>query len=360
MTKAVIVIVVLMTAMFLAIMPTTLSAGARRGVAIAAVQNNLAPVGALLLALLARAGDAVAQNNLAVLHMRGVGTSRDPMKAAELLNEAAASGLPRAQMNLMLLRASCDMSGRDDVLRRLEEFANGGDKRAASMAADCLSWFIPFNSRVEGMRRLLAMAEIATGGYDPDEELKFGWLLLTSARDLDGYGAEGDTVKSLLASMATHYLFRAAERGRPAAYEAISKIAAEHNQLLSDETLARRVAEKTPPEWIETAAAAGHPRSRCAVGVKFAKELAERNGRASDAERQKLADLFQTCLKDRDPRRVVFRDGKEQTAGHYRLFDVWMMEEEFLIQSPKYEDYDHDIVAQEDAVRVIVKLAQDL
>jgi TPR repeat protein len=360
MKKAVIVLAVVVAASLLAFVPTTLGAGARRMIAVAAVQNNLAPVGALLLAPLASAGDAVAQNDLGVLRMRGVGMARDPAEAARLLNAAAASGLPRAQMNLLLLRASCDMSERADTMRRLEEFARRGDKRAASFVADCLGWYIPFNNRVEGMRRLLAMAEIATGASDPDEELKFGWLLMKSVRDLDGYGAEGDALKPTLASASARYLLRAAEHGRPAAYEGISKIAAEQAQLLSDDTVARRVAAKTPPGWIEAAAAAGHPRSRCAVGVKFATQLADKKTRASDADRQKLADMFQTCLKDRDPRRVIFKDGKEQTAGYYRLFDVWMMDEEFLIQSPKYDDYDHDIVAQEDAVRVIATLAKDL
>jgi hypothetical protein len=359
MKKVVIVFAVVMAAILLAFMPTTLGAGTRRMIAVAAVQNNLAPVGAGLLAPLASAGDAVAQNDLAVLYMRGIGVGRDPLKAAELLHKAAASGLPRAQVNLLLQRASCDMSERLDTLRWLEEFAQAGDKRAASLAADCLGWYIPFNGRVEGIRRMLAMAEIATRDNDPDEELKFGWLLMKNIRDLDNYSAEGIALQPTVATASARYLLRAAEHGRPAAYEGISKLA-EERQLLSDETVAQRVAARTPAEWIEAAAAAGHPRSRCAVGIKFATVLAEKKTRASDADRQKLADMFQTCLKDRDPRRVIFRDGKEQTAGHYRLFDVWMMDEEFLIQSPKYDDYDHDIVAQEDAVRVIAKLAQDL
>ncbi len=359
MKKVLIVLAVVVTAIVLVSVPTTLGGSVRRMIAVAAVQNNLAPVGAWLLAPLASAGDAVAQNDLAVLHMRGIGVERDPLRAAELLNKAAAAGLPRAQMNLLLQRASCNMSEREDTLRRLEEFARSGDRRAASMAADCLSWYVPYNNRVEGMRRLLAMAEIATGGSDADEELKFGWLLMKSLSDLNDYGAEGIALRPTVATASARYLLRAAEHGRPAAYEAISKLA-EQPQLLSDEAVAQRVSARTPAEWIEDAAAAGHPRSRCAVGIKFATTLAEKKARASDADRQKLADMFQTCLKDRDPRRVVFKDGKEQTAGHYRLFDVWMMDEEFLILSPNYDDYDHDIVAQEDAVRVIAKLARDL
>jgi TPR repeat protein len=348
-----------LAAIALASAPTTFGADARRMVAVAAVQNGLAPVGAALLGPLAKAGDAVAQNDLGVLYNRGVGVAPDPLKAAELLNKAAATGLPRARMNLLLHRASCAMSERAETMRQLEIHARAGDRRAASIVADCLTWFIPYNNRLEGMRRLLAMAEIATGGGDPDEELKFGWLLLKSLPDLDGNSAEAGALKQSLALAAARYLFRAAEHGRPAGYEGISKLAADHAALLSGD-VAQQVAAKTASEWIEAAAAVGHPRSRCAVGVKFATALTEKRTRASDADRQKLADLFQTCLKDRDPRRVIFKDGKEQTVGHWRLFDVWMMDEAFLIESPRYDNYDHDIVAQDDAVRKIAELAQEL
>jgi hypothetical protein len=37
-----------------------------------------------------------------------------------------------------------------------------------------------------------------------------------------------------------------------------------------------------------------------------------------------------------------------------------MMDEAFLIVSPRYENYDHDFVAQRDAVRRIVSLAGNL
>jgi hypothetical protein len=113
-------------------------------------------------------------------------------------------------------------------------------------------------------------------------------------------------------------------------------------------------------EWIEVAAQAGHPKSRCAVGVTPATRLSADNVRATDADRKRLAELFQTCRKDRDPRQVIVRDGREQTVGHYRMFDVWMEDEAFLVQSPRYDNYDHDVVAQEEAVRRIASLARQL
>jgi TPR repeat protein len=360
MSKFLLAVVIVLGFVALAYTPVAIGVDTRRAVAVAAVQADLAPIGASLLAPLAEAGDPLAQNDLGVMHMRGSGVVRDPAEAARLLNAAAASGLPRAQMNLLLLRASCDMSERTGTMHRLEEFARDGDRRAASFAADCVSWFTTPNSRVDGVRRLLAMAEIATSTSDPDEELKFGWLLMKTARELDGYGDSVEMLKQAAATAAASYLLRAAEHGRAAAYEGISHIAASQANLITDEALARRVSAKTAPEWIEVAAAAGHPRSRCAVGVKFATELAAKKTRASETERRKLAGLFQTCLKDRDPRQVIFKDGREQTLGHWPLADVWKMEEGFLITSPKYDNYDHDIAKRDDAVARIANLAKDL
>jgi hypothetical protein len=37
-----------------------------------------------------------------------------------------------------------------------------------------------------------------------------------------------------------------------------------------------------------------------------------------------------------------------------------MQDEAFLVQSPHYDNYDHDIVAQEEAVRRIASLARQL
>ena len=360
MTKLLLLAAACIAAIAVTLTPLTFGAGARRAVAIAAIQADILPVGIALLAPLAEAGDAVAQNNLGVLYIRGAGVERDPVQAARLLNAAANAGLPRAQMNLVLLRNPCDTAGGTETVRKLQEYARAGDKRAASFVADCLIWFTNPNERIEGFRRLLAMAEIATRTGDADEELKFGWLLMKNVRDLNGYGSSVEPLKREVSTAAARYLLLAVEHGRAAAYEGISKIVGDYANLLTDETVAKRVAAKNAAEWIETAAAAGHPRSRCTLGVKFATQLAEKKTRASDADRQTLADLFQTCLKERDPRQVIFKDGREQTIGHWRLFDVWKMDDEFLITSPKYENYDHDIAARDDAVYRIAKIAQGL
>jgi TPR repeat protein len=342
------------------LLPNTFGAGQRRALAVAAVRLGAAPIGAALLRPLAEAGDAIARNDLGVLLNRGIDGKRDPVEAARLLNAAAAAGLARAQLNLLLLRVPCNTSQQALIIASLEGFARAGDRRAASIAADCLEPLIDLDSVVGGTRRLLAMADIATASSDPDEELKFGWLLLKRMRWLEGSGRAAEALRPRVARQAARYLFRAAEHGRASAYEGISVLAAEAAPLLEGDAVAARVAARSAAEWIEVAAEAGHPKSRCAAGVAFATRLAADTVRATDADRKRLAELFQTCLRDRDPRQIFVRDGREQTVGHYRLFDVWMADEAFLVQSPHYDNYDHAIVAQDEAVRRIASLARQL
>lgn len=337
--------------------PTTIGAWPRRAVAVLAVQWGWPEMGVALLKPLAKAGDPVAQNNLAVLYMRGVGTARDPAEAARLLNAAAASDLPRARMNLMMVReTSCTSSSRPDRSSKLEEFARKGDRRAASFAADCLTWPIPGS---DSYSRLLEMARIGTGSADPDEELKFGWLLLKTLDRVDNNIVRARAASGDLATAAATYLFRAAEQGRASAYEGISQIAAKYAGLITDDALSKRLAAKSAVEWIDAAAEAGHPRSRCVVGLRLATELAARNRRASDDDRQKVATYFETCMKDQDPRLMITRNGREQTLGYYRLFDVWKMESVFLITAPKYDNHDHDPAAQQTAASRIARLAKE-
>jgi len=340
--------------------PSSFGASQRRALGVMAVRLGAVPLGAGLLQPLARAGDAIAQNDLGVLLYRGIGDRRDPIEAARLLNAAAAAGLARAELNLLLLRAPCNTSERARTVAALEGFAQAGDQRAASIAADCLGAFIPIGAVVEETHRVLAMAAIATAAFDPDEELKFGWQLLKRLPQMDGYSSQADALKPRVAQEAARYLFRAAEHGRPAAYEGISRLAAEAAPLLAGDAVAERAAVRSPADWIEVAAQAGHPRSRCVVGVALATRLAAERAPASATDRKRLAELFQSCLKDHDPRQVIFKNGREQTIGHYRLFDVWMMDDAFLVASPHYDNYDYDVVAQQAAVRRIASLASQL
>ena len=340
--------------------PSRLGTSQRRALAVMVVRLGAVPLGAGLLQPLAAAGDAIAQNDLGVLLYRGIEDRRDPIEAARLLNAAAAAGLARAELNLLLLRAPCDTGERARTVAALERFALAGDRRAASIAADCLDTIARTGAVVEETHRLLAMAAVATAAFNPDEELKFGWHLLKRLRQLEGYGSQAESLKPQVAQEAARYLFRAAEHGRPAAYEGISQLAAEAAPLLVGDAVAERVAVRSSADWVEAAAEAGHPRSRCAVGVALATRLTAEPTGASATDRKRLAELFQSCLNDRDPRQVVFKGGRERTIGHYRLFDVWMMDEAFLVASPQYDDYDHDIVAQQEAVRRIAFLASSL
>src|SRR3954471_3786190 len=180
------------------LLPNTFGAGQRRALAVTAVQLGAAPIGAALLRPLADAGDAIARNDLGVLLNLGIGGKRDPIGAARLLNDAASAGLARAQLNLLLLRAPCSTGTQPSTIASLESFARAGDRRAASIAADCLVW----DGRPEGTERLLAMADIATGALDPDEELKFGWLLLNWVNRLEGGGRAAEALRPAVARQA--------------------------------------------------------------------------------------------------------------------------------------------------------------
>src|SRR5712675_2368949 len=136
----------------LVLSPVRFGADVRRAAGVKAVQLGLAPLGAAIFRPLARGGDAVAQNNLAILLNRGIGVARDPVEAARLLNAAATAGLGRAQVNLLLLRSPCDSGERSRALAALEGFARAGDRRAASFVGVCLSWSPDTVTRAAGAR----------------------------------------------------------------------------------------------------------------------------------------------------------------------------------------------------------------
>ena len=334
--------------------PTLAGADLRRAAAVAAIQSGLASLGVSLLTPLAAAGDASSQNNLAVLINRGIGAPRDPVAAARLLNAAANAGLPRAKMNLVLMRMPCDTNFREQALVRLEEFAAAGDRRAASFVADCLIWSFSSMDGAGMTRKMLAAAAIATQTGDADEELKFGWMLTNGLGQLAGSGL--DALMRTTAHAAAEYLFRAAEHGRPAAYEGLSKLAENYLALLGSDPLGLRLGVHSPAGWVETAANAGHPKSRCIQGVKLAARLSRDRAPAEDPDHARFQKFFETCLKERNPRQVIFENGKERTLGHDPLFDIWMKDDVFLAQPPRYENYDYDSAGREDALSQMVRL----
>ena len=77
-----------------------------------------------------------------------------------------------------------------------------------------------------------------------------------------------------------------------------------------------------------------------------------------NSDRQRFREYFDTCLRSRNPRQVIFRDGRERTFGHDPLFDVWMREDPFLLTSPRYDNYDHDIAGREDALVQMTRLME--
>lgn len=74
-----------------------------------------APSGRAALAQRAEAGDATAQHDLAIAYLTGKDGPKDPVKAAELLREAAIQGLASAQYNLAVLYETGQGVRKDDV-----------------------------------------------------------------------------------------------------------------------------------------------------------------------------------------------------------------------------------------------------
>jgi TPR repeat protein len=328
--------------------PTTFGADLRRTLAVKAVQGGMPALGVALLAPLADGGDAAAQNNLAVLLQRGIGAPHDAVKAAQLFNTAANSGLARAQMNLALLRTPCTTHDNLQIqmIAKLEAFARAGDRRAASFVADCISSASDFEA---ASRRLIEAATLATKSNDPDEELKFGRLLMDRMRRARGWGT--DHTRRETFRLAAGYLLRAADHGKPAAYEGLSLLRRELLDLLEPSPERDKVAAKDPAEWLDIAARSGHPKSQCTMGARLAAEVSHRFASMREAERQRIQEHFAACLKGRNPRQVVLLGGgKERMVGYDPLLDVWMWEDPFLVISPRYENYDYDTVARDDAL----------
>jgi TPR repeat protein len=252
-----------------------------------------------------------------------------------------------------LIRTPCDTQHTVQTIAKLEAFAGAGDRRAASFIADCLRLIRSTPTFSEGSRRLIAAAAIATASADPDEELKFGWLLMSQTDRVQGPGVDRiarDTVKA-----AATYLLRAAEHGRPAAYEGLSLLHRQFLHLLDPGPERDKVAARNPTEWIDLAAQAGHPKSRCAVGVRLATEMSQKAS-VDEATRKRFQEYFEACLRGRNPRQVIFRDGKERTLGHDPLFDIWMREDPFLVTSPRYENYNYDIAGRDDALAKMTRM----
>ena len=270
------------------LLPAMGMASASSGLAYLALSAGYPTLAATVLKPAASAGDPQAMNDLGVLRFRGVGVEADPAEAARLLSAAAATGLPRARLNLIVaVTPRCSaISKSKQMFEELEALAQGGDIFAASFAADCFGgkWLdMRFADETpHWAERLLKLAEIGGRG-DAEEKVKFAWLLVVAVRELDDQKslAAGDrAIADRLLHLAAR-LFVEARPDKPAAYYGLSALSGSYSDRLAKSPVVGDVMAHTAEGWLLAGAEAGHMISRCAVTTRALRTLC---GRADQGE----------------------------------------------------------------------------
>lgn len=262
-----------------------------------AVRADRPRIAVWLLRPLARRGDAIAQNNLAVLMFRQAVANRRATNiedAEELLRQAANQGLARAKLNavaIQLGRCRFDGTANARAALSLRNLLRNGDPIAGSQLLDCL-YFDDSRAKVTDVTGLIAgAADDVIATRSPDLMLKAGISILNFARAVprspaDADKADYDRTVGPLAEASKRLLFAAAEAGRPEAYEWLGILSQQLSQNLGDDQLSNAVRGKTIWGWIETAGKAGDWNSKCRVaetGLQHVRNSGAVSGEAYDA-----------------------------------------------------------------------------
>jgi hypothetical protein len=286
------------------------------------------------------ADEATAINNNAVLRWRSTEGALDAQDIKAAFRKAAASGLVRADLNLLLATDACD-----DVA--FEALAKRGDSRAASFAATCLAAKARSAGFSEDFKlagcpeRMLELARIATSDDKAAEHMKFGWLL-SELRRGQGCGSQKSADRVLLEAGARH-LLRAHELGVPAATARIGSILKDNPELVASLEVGSRLQQRPFYEWTQMAADEGHPASNCMLGADLTRAI-EEGPRPVDMKRVRQATkLIAGCInyggRDTPIRNVAGGEIKYAQDGYGEL---WRQEPAYLLRSPDHEDYNLD------------------
>jgi hypothetical protein len=305
----------------------------------------------------AASDEATAVNNRAVLQWRSTEGALNAQSIKAAFRKAAASGLVRADLNLLLATDACD-----DVA--FEALAKKGDSRAASFASTCLAKKARWNqSRADKLpgcpERMLELARIATRDDQPAEHLKIGWLL-TDFRGGQGCSAHTSADLELLEAGARH-LLRAHELGVPAAAARIGSILKDQPDQVAKLDIAPRLQQRPFYEWIKVAAENGHPASNCTLGADLARAI-EEGARPVDQKRLRQATRYIAGCINYGGRDTPIRNagGGAVTYGQDGYEDLWRQEPAYLLRSPDHEDYNLDHYALSRAQRALVALRKYL
>ena len=284
--------------------------------------------------------EATAINNRAVLQWRSTEGALNAQNIKAAFRKAAASGLVRADLNLLLATDACD-----DVA--FEALAKRGDSRAASFAATCLAAkarSAPFSQRFRFAgctERMLELARIATSDDQAAEHMKFGWLL-SNLRRGQGCSSQTSADRELLEAGARH-LLRAHELGVPAAAARIGSLLKENPELVASLEVGSRLQQRPFNEWTQLAADEGHPASNCTLGADLTRAI-EEGPRPVDMKRVRQATkLLAGCInyggRDTPIRNMAGRAINYAQDGYSEL---WRQEPAYLLRSPDHEDYNFD------------------
>jgi TPR repeat protein/uncharacterized membrane protein YhaH (DUF805 family) len=254
--------------------PLNYFVGARHAVAQRAIAAGWPSVSAAVLSPLAQLQDPRAENNLAVLRARGVGTGQDFADARRLFARAADHGSVRARVNsIMILKGACrqDLSHAADVAAALAPIA-ALDWAAASHIQDCLYFEATTGILPNRDQRSVAAGTAVQQSNDGRVLLHSGSALLNRARTMQGpvsgdidEARRHDQVVLPLARKAMELLFAAAAAGEPGAYEPLGLLAQRFGEILGDDPLAVRLREREYWEWLEVGAANGDWAAQCRV-----------------------------------------------------------------------------------------------
>jgi uncharacterized membrane protein YhaH (DUF805 family) len=254
--------------------PLNYFVGPRHALAQQALAAGWPSVSAALLSPLAELQDPRAQNNLAVLRARGVGTGQDFADARRLFAGAADHGSVRARLNsIMIAKGGChqDVAHATDVAAALAPIA-ALDWAAASHIQDCLYFEATARILPDRDQRSVAAGTAVQQSSDGRVLLHSGSALLSRAASMQGPVTDNiderrrhDEVVRPLARKAMELLFAAAAAGEPGAYEPLGLLSQRFGEILGDDPLALRLRERDNWEWLEVGAENGDWAAQCRV-----------------------------------------------------------------------------------------------
>jgi uncharacterized membrane protein YhaH (DUF805 family)/TPR repeat protein len=254
--------------------PLNYFVGARHALAQSALAAGWPSVSAAVLSPLAELQDPRAENNLAVLRARGVGTGQDFADARRLFARAADHGSVRGRLNsIMIAKGGCrqDLAHATDVAAALAPIA-AMDWAAASHIQDCLYFEATARILPDRDQRSVAAGTAVQQSNDGRVLLHSGSALLIRAQTMREPVSDDaderrryDTAVLPLARKAMELLFAAAEAGEPGAYEPLGTLAMRFGEKLGDDPLAVRLRERSNWEWLEVGAENGDWAAQCRV-----------------------------------------------------------------------------------------------